>query len=126
MKKLLSIVLLLVYGLSSSGMSVTVHYCCGKFDKISFSSKYDAGCKPGKLASKKGCCDNKEVNFKLKADQEPTPVKQVSSFCQDNLIPGAADISSDLVVRNTPVAEYSTGPPLSPPALFITNCVFRI
>jgi len=125
MKKLFAIVLLLVYGLSSSGMSVTLHYCCGKLDKISLYPKYD-GCKPGKI-SKKGCCDNKELNFKIKADQETTSHKQVSSFSAANTIQNSITAGTDIIFRYTAVNEYSTGPPAfhSSP-LLILNCVFRI
>jgi hypothetical protein len=95
MKKLLVIVLLLVYGVSSSGMTLHLHYCCGKLDQIDLSPvKHTCGGenKPGK----KSCCDNKELNFNLKADQ--TPVKL--------LVP----TFHSFAVKPTPVEFHLSGP----------------
>ena len=73
MKKVLVIVLLLVYGASSSGMTLHLHYCCGKLDRIDL-SPVQHHCGGESKVSKKSCCDNKELNFDLKADQTPVKV----------------------------------------------------
>ena len=69
MKKLLALVLLMGYGLSSIGMTVHLHYCCGKLDKIQFSapSKKHCGNKHEHISGK-SCCDDKEISIKLKSD----------------------------------------------------------
>ena len=60
-----------------------MHYCCGKLDKVSLSSKISKACKfetPGhNTVHSKNCCDNKTYEFKIKADQE-TSSQQIASF----------------------------------------------
>jgi hypothetical protein len=124
MKKFVVIILLLVYGLSSSGMSVKVHYCCGKFDKINFSLKSQEN---KKNDSKKKCCDNRKVSFKLKTDQEST-AKQLTAFSTQIIFPPVSClIVPGISGRSNYIPEHSTGPPsYSSTALFIKNCSFRI
>ena len=128
MKKIFAILLMLVYGLSSTGATVHLHYCCGKLDDISFSQKAKKSCTTTKAAvCKKNCCDNKHIELKLKADQEPA-AKWVQSFklLQAPAIPAVSDVT--FINRQQPVNEYATGPPLllSTVPIFIQYGVFRI
>ncbi len=108
-------------------MSVTFHYCCGKFDNISFSQNEKKDCLPGKQVSKQKCCDNKKLEFKLKADQEKT-VKQLTLNCIQPAFVSPRYYVNILPVSEKPVNELPTGPPLitSSVSLCIQNCVFRI
>jgi hypothetical protein len=134
MKKLLVILIMLVYGLSSSGMSVNFHFCCGKLDDISISSQKEESCakdqkstKDHNSFSKQRCCDDKHLEFKLKADQEPS-AKWVQAYKQLTS-PAFTAISYSLwQPQYKPVNELATGPPLavSTLPLFIKNRVFRI
>jgi hypothetical protein len=128
MKKLFIILIMLVYGLSSSGMSVSLHFCCGKLDDVSFSAQKEKSCaKDDESFSKKRCCDDKHLEFKLKSDQEPSS-KWIQAYKQltTPLITSASYIFWQ--PQHQPVNELATGPPLKTPALplFIKNCVFRI
>ncbi|WP_148661191.1 hypothetical protein [Flavisolibacter tropicus] len=49
MKKLLTLFVILVYGVASAGATLHLHYCCGKLDKISFSAAHNKDC-PKKTA----------------------------------------------------------------------------
>jgi hypothetical protein len=71
MKKLFAIMLLLVYGLSSSGMTIHFHYCCGKLKKVDLTSVKDDQCGTKHKMGSKPCCDHKQVSLKLKAEQNP-------------------------------------------------------
>lgn len=127
MKKLPVILLMLVYSLSSSGMSVTFHYCCGKLDDITFTSDYKKNCLDGKHFSKQKCCDNKKLDLKLKADQERT-IKQLNINSSLTVFIPTVYRTEFFSSNKKPVNELPTGPPLvtySIP-LFIQNCVFRI
>ena len=128
MKKLLIILVMLVYGLSSMGMSINLHFCCGKLDDISFSLPKDKSCaKDQNSISKKRCCDDKHLEFKLKADQEPS-AKWVQTYKQLTA-PSITTVSNNFwQPQHQPVNELATGPPLttSPLPLFIKNRVFRI
>jgi hypothetical protein len=81
MKKFLVILLLMVYGASSSGMTLHLHYCCGKLDKIDFTPAQAKPCgtdiKDHEMGSK-SCCDNKQVSLQVKSAQDPGKVFQPS------------------------------------------------
>jgi hypothetical protein len=80
MKKAFVILLLLVYGASASGMTLHLHYCCGKLEKIDFSSPDPKHCKGGKenrMASRP-CCDSKEISIKITGEQNPGKIFQAS------------------------------------------------
>ncbi|MFL5773205.1 MAG: HYC_CC_PP family protein [Flavisolibacter sp.] len=69
LKKLFSILLLLVYGLSSMGMTIHAHYCCGELEKIGLQAtvcKMD--CPASTEINGKSCCDEKQVQLSLKSE----------------------------------------------------------
>ena len=126
MKKLLAIMLMVVYGLSSTGATINLHYCCGKLHDISFSSTQGKTC-PTKTVSSKGCCDNKHVQLKLKGDQEPA-AKWISAS-KDLAAPVTIPTYYVMVLtHDTPVNEYATGPPRirSSVPLFVQHCTYLI
>ena len=118
---------MLVYGLSSTGATVHLHYCCGKLDDISFSHNAKKGCAADKAVGKKSCCDNKHIELKLKADQEAA-AKWVHSYKAFDTPVFITASYAFFIRQHKPVNEYATGPPLaaSPLPLFIKNRVFRI
>ncbi len=127
MKRFTIIVLMLVYGLSSSGMSVTFHYCCGKFENITFTSDYKKPCLHGRQFSKQKCCDNKKIDLKLKAGQEKS-IKQVNINSTQTVSITPVYNTILLSPNRKPVNESSAGPPIITSAvpLFIQYLVFRI
>lgn len=126
MKRVVVIVLMLVYGLSSTGATVHLHFCCGKLDNISFNSTHQISCSK-KFVADKRCCDTKHVELKVKADQEPG-LKWVSLHKDFIKLPFISSYYEFTSTRETPVNEYPTGPPLNASAipLFIQHCVYRI
>lgn len=80
MKKFLVIVLLLLYGASSFGMSMHLHFCCGKLKNIDFTAPKPKPCHTGKMHTMVGkpCCNDKEINLKIKGEQTPAKVFQTS------------------------------------------------
>lgn len=67
-KKLAILLILLVYGVSSFGISVHFHYCCGKLKDVNIITVANS-CG---MDHKKGdlpCCDDKEVSLQIKSDQ---------------------------------------------------------
>lgn len=137
MKKAFIILIMLVYGLSATGMSVSLHFCCGKLDGITISSQKKKSCNPFQEEkscakshdsfSKERCCDDKHLEFKLKSDQEPS-AKWIHAYKQLT----APAISTPSIIfwqpQHLPVNELATGPPLATSSLplFIKNRVFRI
>ncbi len=127
MKKLFAIFLMLVYGVTSFGMTLNMHYCCGKLDKVSFSSNQTKACKSTATIHSKGCCDNKKFELKIKADQE-TGSKQTTTFSFQPLNLFSLYSSNIFLIEKSPLNVLSTGPPLTLSAtpLFIKYCIYRI
>ncbi|HEX8357070.1 MAG TPA: hypothetical protein VF610_06660 [Segetibacter sp.] len=127
MKKIFIIVLMLVYGVSSSGMTISLHYCCGKLDGVSFSGKKEKSCKMGTHFKMSGCCNDKQISASLYSEQQAAD-KWVQLNKQTIALPKyyiplnsikRNVVSVDRLARGTP-EHFSSIP------LFISLCVFRI
>lgn len=128
MKKLLVILLLMVYGTSSFGMTLHFHYCCGKLKAIDFTPPKDRHCGNSKmeLMGNKPCCDDKEVSIKIKGEQSPAKVFQ-ASFQAEAIKPAQQVylVSTPFETKGLLPEIFAPPPKLSQP-LFLLNCVFRI
>ena len=128
MKKLVVILLLIMYGASTYGMTLHFHYCCGKLKNIDFTSPKNKHCGRGKTHTmgSKPCCDNKQVEIKLKGEQTPAKILQ-ALFHSDALKPFHQEyfILSPVESKKL-VPEIFAPPPAPSQPLFILNCVFRI
>ena len=116
----------MVYGLSSTGMTVNFHYCCGKLKKVEFSAaEVECGMKMKHTSSKK-CCDNKQVELKVKADQKLTEgAKAISKVVV------ISNLSSDFsfaspVYGNGLIPTFFAQPPPAKHQLYILHCSYRI
>ena len=127
MKKLVVILITLVYGLSSTGAIVNLDYCCGKLADISLFPVENKDCKDGCGMKATSCCDSKQLYLKVKGEQE-VAAKWVSSQKQSPtsipILPGTSDVVTIFKATN----KFATGPPeyISSVPLFIQNCLFRI
>lgn len=131
LKKLPIILLMFVYGLSSLGMSVTVHYCMSDVIGWELSGKSTSSACENcgmKKQSHKGCCHDEKKTIKTQKDQN-----SVGSILHV-IKPPVVEISSDyfnyyLTNLSTTIWElpFSNAPPYKAkvPA-YIYNCVFRI
>jgi hypothetical protein len=114
----------MVYGLSSSGMTIQFHYCCGKLKDIKLSSVPEKQCGMKHSFSKKPCCDDKQVELKLKSDQKSEQAKFV--FFAPALPKQETGIFNlQPAVSKTVIPEIFAPPPLQNP-LYILHCVYRI
>lgn len=128
MKKLLAILILMVYGLSSTGMTLHFQYCCGKFEKIDLvpiSTKNCAGDNGIKEANKK-CCDDKEVHLKISSDQSASKILLAASYPIEIKTAQPDFFLCNPLETKKLLPEVFAPPPLSPLPLFILNSVFRI
>jgi len=127
MKKILVIVLLLVYGLSSTGMTLQLHYCCGKLKSVQLAPVQDPGCGNKHKMGSKPCCETKNINSKSKADQDN--YRLVYKILNPVTFPLWHHIEPGLSL-NAPELQFTPqvfkSPPLQSQSLFLLNRVFRI
>ncbi|RYZ53539.1 MAG: hypothetical protein EOO14_15350 [Chitinophagaceae bacterium] len=126
MKKLLVILLVLVYGLSASGATIHLHYCCGALDKVSLTTDHNPDC-PEKGSDKKDCCDSKKLDLKIKADQN-LAAKWVTSFQACSEAPVVQYYHQPFFTPGGIETVFTTGPPVADNniPLFLRYRVFRI
>lgn len=125
MKKVFVILLLMVYGVTSSGMTLHFHYCCGKLDRIDLSPVKHKGCGMDHKLGKKSCCDNKAVTLDIKSEQ--SAAKHINpSFQLFAVKPAQPEflISSPLEAKGLEPQLFA--PPPLQKDLHILFCVYRI
>ncbi|HJW15987.1 MAG TPA: hypothetical protein VJ499_02655 [Flavisolibacter sp.] len=127
MKKILVIALLLVYGFSSTGMTLQLHYCCGKLKSVELAPVKDPGCGSKHKMGSKPCCETKNINAKSKADQDNYRLvykiaNPSAPVLWHGIEPGISLNAPDL--QFTP--HLYASPPLLSRSLFLLNKVFRI
>ena len=129
MKRLTVILLLFCYMIPAVGLSVTVHYCGGKFTSISVLASDNPKCACGKKAIKKHCCKDETTIFKIK-DTQNLSKTLTPSFSQKFLfLPHSFQVNNH---RFPEVSLVSTIPFLHPPplqksrSLFLLHGVFLI
>lgn len=125
MKKLLAIVLLVLYGVSSTGATVQLHYCCGKLKNISFSTSPVKDCGSKHKMGSKPCCETKQITTKDQDQQQDVYTINCGNNAPAEVINSFAKVNSlQVPVTSVKQVDYSS-PPLSQ-SLCILNCVFRI
>jgi len=127
-KKILIIIILMIYGSATMGATIHLHYCMNKYVGSSlWHGKDDNKCgKCGMKDKKDGCCKDEHKQAKLTTDHQ----KAATQFI--DVLEAPAFISSliDVVVKvSSASVSYpnSTGPPKTLRGrLYILNCVFLI
>lgn len=126
MKKLIVLLVIMVYGLTSTGAIVHLDYCCGKLANISLSTSPMEDCKDDGMKAN-SCCDSKHVILKVKGEQE-VAVKWMNTQKQSAFPIAFVHDQHEVTTSFKPSNEFSTGPPApdSQVPLFIQHCLFRI
>jgi hypothetical protein len=118
---------MLTYSLSFLGMTVSLHYCCGKLAGISFSGKQENTCKMGSHSQECGCCNDKQVSASLVAEQQAAnkwfhyakqPITSSASQALNTSFKNYI-VSFDRFAGGISAFIHSI-------PLFLKNCVFRI
>jgi hypothetical protein len=126
MKKILVILFLLAYGFSATGMTLHLHYCCGKLKSIEWSPVSDNECGEKHSMGSKPCCETKKISSSNDTDQEYLLVaSKLVKFSKQPVVHNDAVVTP---VSTAPsIQEFSpVSPPYPAPPLFIQYCVFRI
>jgi hypothetical protein len=126
MKQFFAAILFLVYGLSSSGMTLHLHYCCGKLKTVQLSAveKKKCGSMSRHMVSKP-CCAEKEISLKIKGDYNAAKV--LLAPLQTPVILSAESHPGIFELRHSSglIPEVFAPPPLGRD-LSSLYCVFRI
>jgi hypothetical protein len=64
-----------MYGMLSLGLSVHLHYCCGKLKSFSINEEAVACCEPGKTEGctlNTSCCSSEEFRIAIEDEHQPT------------------------------------------------------
>lgn len=127
MKKIVLILLICIYSLSTLGVSLKEFYCCGKLKSVTVALADDGKDKCGKGDNKGGCCKTKYQFFKvsdkhLTTSKITTPLKFYADIVSFNPISQSIFLPQQAVIING-----SHAPPLhrGVPA-YISNCVFKV
>lgn len=126
MKKLVAIFMILLFGVSSSGATIQLHYCCGKLKTISFGSIHEKDCgMQGEMGSKP-CCETKSISAKEQASEHE--VFTINPGIQSPVEPGWCTDVTNLPVYVPQTATVPFAPPSPPLAqdICVLHCVFRI
>jgi hypothetical protein len=127
MKKLLVIMLMLVYGFSSTGMTLQLHYCCGKLKSVELAPVKDPGCGNKHKMGSKPCCETKNINSKSKSDQVSTQLvyKVLNPVAA---IPWPSPVAAIVMTPDELLTAHHCydSPPVHSRSLFLLNRVFRI
>ena len=117
----------MIYGLSSFGITVNFHYCCGKLKTVELSNVAKKSCGMEKKMAGKPCCGDKTIELKVKADYKDTQVSYTSSPISPVILHTSYPneiFNTQYSILNT---QYLQPPSLgSPPPLYILHCVYRI
>jgi hypothetical protein len=130
MKKIIVILLLLIYSGSTFGVTVHLHYC---MDELVGWTLWHHGdnekCgKCGMAGKKSGCCKDEHKSFKVKAEHQKGDVaKLIQPFLSPVIVAPAYNYSDNISYRPLAISyPVSHAPPLQGTPLFIQYCVFLI
>jgi len=129
MKKGLTILFLLLYGLSVFGIGLKEIYCCGKLKTVTVVVTVNDKHKCNKNHEHKGCCQSKYHYFKVKDNHlstvaTPIAVKssvEIHSFDLSLWQPCFNSFQPKSVVNGSHAPPLHNGIPIH-----IYNCVYRI
>ncbi len=130
MKKIVVILLMLIYGAASVGATVHFHYCMNEYVGWSLLNDNDDQC--GKCGmdeeGKDSCCKDEHKHFKLKTDHQ----KAGQSLQHINFLSAAIAIKNfslnlNVAFKTADDHSYFYPPPdIGTTRLHLQNCIFRI
>lgn len=128
MKKIVLIILTLLYAVVSSGITLNLHYCMGRLTGVEWgSASVCASCGQKKMASH--CCSNETQYVKLALDQDVSQATVTSlSPAVVELMPvfqtGLGEMLPEDILQ--PSAVFDSPPGQTGVPLFVHHCTFLI
>ena len=126
MKKLLAIIMIVLFGFSSSGATVQLHYCCGKLKSVSWGSIQEKDCGMKDKMGSRPCCETKSVSAKDQNQDHELYTIALGSASPVEPIQFSHPVSVPVTTAHMVTGiQPGSSPPLSQ-SLCILHCVFRI
>jgi len=118
-----------VYGLTSLGWVLDIHYCMGKVDAVHLFEKEKSSCGTCGMSAEEseGCCHDEAALVMLIQDQKPPVTLKFNLESPVLYLPPVVALLSkpDLLQRSV-FAQPENAPPGFSNPLFLRNRVFRI
>jgi hypothetical protein len=129
MRRFLLAIAVFVYGLTSLGWVLDIHYCMGKVDAVHLFEKEKSSCGTCGMSAEEseGCCHDEAALVMLIQDQKP-PVTLKFNLESPVLYlpPVVALLSKPVLLQRSVFAQPANAPPGFSNPLFLRNRVFRI
>jgi hypothetical protein len=128
MKKLLTIIAMLVYFVVSTGFVVSVHYCMDKIRSFQLGDVTHHQCSECGMPIKDsdGCCKDEVKVVKLQVDQTIAKLATVNFSLPAVAVTYTDFLFASLINEQKSEEPTAHGPPLSEQDIYLRNCVFRI
>jgi hypothetical protein len=127
MKKAVAFILAFMYLGLSSGLAVNIHYCMGKVTDVDVNNYSDKSCVCNMKEGSMPCCGH--FYELVKVNDEHQAVASDFSFKSPEITLHSFNNLMALLIQpqtRSIVNPSHTPPLLSPPDIYIQNCVFRI
>jgi hypothetical protein len=127
MKRIFTVLTLIVYFLVSTGFAVSVHYCMDEIDSVEIGTESDNECnRCGMEVGDNKCCRDEVKVHKLQTSHVVSKALQLN-FSIPALITATADLTLSPFRNFKPLLHtIAHSPPLPGQDILIENCVFRI
>jgi len=128
-KKIVVILLLLIYGSATMGATIHMHYCMNELVGWSlWHGEKDNECgKCGMKEKKGGCCKDEHKQVKLKTEHQKSATAQYIQFLDvPALTTPVADFSFEIKPASLAFPVSNAPPKIPRERLYILHCVFLI
>lgn len=118
--------MILLFGLSSSGATIQLHYCCGKLESISFGSVQAAECGMEMEMESGPCCETQSLSSGAEDQEHQYFTLTPGSAAPAELSPAYTAFKPRVAPVNIHREPAITGTPPPQADILIKYCVFRI
>lgn len=125
-KRLAAILMILLFGVSSSGATIQLHYCCGKLKSISFGSVQAADCGMDMEMESGPCCETQSLSSGTQDQEHQYFSITPGSAAPAEALPAYTGIRHRVVSENVYHETAITGTPPPRTDILVKHCVFRI
>ena len=129
MKKLIIILVLLVYSAATIGATVHLHYCMNQFAgwDLWHNDKDNECSKCGMKENKGGCCKDEQKQIKIEDDhQKSTVAHSIQITATPAIITPYPSFTFNAIGLAQYIPASNAPPPIPQERLYVLNCVFLV